>query len=153
MTLYMRMLLNRGRMPKGRLVSEESFALFMKPAIPAPGFGEGSGYGYGIAIQPVEGRTLLRHTGGMVSFSSAMQVDFDAGFGAFAFVNASLAGYRPNAVAAYALAVLRAEAKGRALPEMPELTIPTGWPTRRIMWGRIRLRTAASSCWWRKEPF
>ncbi len=124
MTLYMRMLLNRGRMPKGRLVSEESFALFMKPAIPAPGFGEGSGYGYGIAIQPVEGRTLLRHTGGMVSFSSAMQVDLDAGFGAFASVNASLAGYRPNAVAAYALAVLRAEAEGRALPEMPELDDP-----------------------------
>lgn len=124
MTLYMRMLLNRGSLPKGRLVSEESFALFMKPAIPAPGFGEGAGYGYGIAIQPVEGRTLLRHTGGMVSFSSAMQVDLGAGFGAFASVNASLAGYRPNAVAAYALAVLRAEAEGRALPEMPELDDP-----------------------------
>ncbi|HWM91523.1 MAG TPA: serine hydrolase domain-containing protein [Thermoanaerobaculia bacterium] len=103
MGLYMKMLLNRGR----GLVSEESFALFTKPAIPSPGFGEGAGYGYGIAIQPVEGRTILRHTGGMVSFSSAMQVDLDSGFGAFASVNASLAGYRPNAVAAYALAALR----------------------------------------------
>lgn len=120
MALYMRMLLNRGRTPQGRLISEESFTLFMKPAIPSPGFGEGAGYGYGIAVQPVEGRTLLRHTGGMVSFSSAMQVDLDAGFGAFASVNASLAGYRPNAVAAYALAVLRAEAEKKALPSMPE---------------------------------
>ncbi|HEX6901855.1 MAG TPA: serine hydrolase domain-containing protein [Thermoanaerobaculia bacterium] len=120
MALYMRMLLNRGRMPRGRLLSEESFALFAKPAIPAPGFGEGAGYGYGIAVQPVEGRTLLRHTGGMVSFSSAMQVDLDAGFGAFASVNASLAGYRPNAVAAYALAVLRAAAEKRPLPPAPE---------------------------------
>ena len=127
MALYMRMLLNNGRMgrtPQGRLISEESFALFMKPAIPSPGFGEGAGYGYGIAVQPVEGRTLLRHTGGMVSFSSALQVDLDAGFGAFASVNASLAGYRPNAVAAYALAVLRAEAEKKPLPPMPELDDP-----------------------------
>ena len=120
MALYMRMLLNRGRTPQGRLISEESFALFSRPAIPSPGFGEKAGYGYGIAVQPVEGRTVLRHTGGMVSFSSAMQVDLDAGFGAFASVNASLAGYRPNAVALYALAVLRAAAEGRALPPPPE---------------------------------
>lgn len=124
MSLYMRMLLNRGRTTQGRLISEESFALFMKPAIQAPSFGEGAGYGYGIAIQPVEGRTLLRHTGGMVSFSSAMQVDLDAGFGAFASVNASLAGYRPNAVAAYALSVLRAAAEGRQLPPAPEFDDP-----------------------------
>lgn len=120
MGFYMRMLLNRGRGPKGPVISEESFALFTKPAIPSPGFGEGAGYGYGIAIQPVEGRTLLRHTGGMVSFSSAMQVDLDAGFGAFASVNASLAGYRPNAVAAYALAALQADRDGKAMPPMPE---------------------------------
>jgi D-alanyl-D-alanine carboxypeptidase len=120
MALYMRMLLNRGRSPGGRLLSEESFALFSRPAIASPGFGEGAGYGYGIAVQPVEGRTVLRHTGGMVSFSSAMQVDLDAGFGAFASANASLAGYRPNAVAAYALAVLRAAAEGRPLPPPPE---------------------------------
>jgi D-alanyl-D-alanine carboxypeptidase len=103
MALYMRMLLNQGR----PLISRESFALFTKPAIPAPAFGKDAGYGYGIAIQPVEGRTILRHTGGMVSFSSAMHVDLDSGFGAFASVNASLAGYRPNAVAGYALAALR----------------------------------------------
>lgn len=124
MALYLRMLLNRGRTPQGRLLSEESFALFTKPAIAAPGFGEKSSYGYGIAIQPVEGRTLLRHTGGMVSFSSAMQADLDAGFGAFASVNASLVGYRPNAVAAYALSVLRAAAEGKPLPSTPELDDP-----------------------------
>jgi D-alanyl-D-alanine carboxypeptidase len=120
MALYMSMLLNRGRGPKGSVISGETFARFSKPAIPAPGFGEGAGYGYGIAIQPVEGRTLLRHTGGMVSYCSAMQVDLDAGFGAFASVNASLAGYRPNAVVAYALAALRAERDSRSLPSMPE---------------------------------
>jgi D-alanyl-D-alanine carboxypeptidase len=128
MGFYMRMLLNRGRGPKGPVISEESFALFTKPAIPAPGFGEGAGYGYGIAIQPVEGRTLLRHTGGMVSYCSAMQVDLDAGFGAFASVNASLAGYRPNPVVAYALAALRADRDGRPFPPMPEPDDPYKQP-------------------------
>jgi D-alanyl-D-alanine carboxypeptidase len=124
MALYMRMLLNRGRGPKDPVISEESFALFSKPAIPAPSFGEGAGYGYGIAIQPVEGRTILRHTGGMVSYSSAMQVDIDAGFGAFASVNASLAGYRPNPVAAYALAALRAERESRPMSPISPMPEP-----------------------------
>lgn len=128
MALYIRMLLNRGKTPQGRLLSEGSFALFSRPAIAAPAFGEGAGYGYGIAVQPVEGRTLLRHTGGMVSFSSALQVDLDAGFGAFASVNASLAGYRPNAVAAYALAVLRAADEGREIPAPPEPDDPYSVP-------------------------
>lgn len=128
MALYMRMLLNRGRGPKRPVISGESFALFSKPAIAAPSFGEGASYGYGIAIQPVEGRTLLRHTGGMVSFCSAMQVDLDAGFGAFASVNASLSGYRPNPVAAYALASLRAEHDGKPMPPMPEPDDPYKQP-------------------------
>jgi D-alanyl-D-alanine carboxypeptidase len=120
MGLYMKMLLNRG---KG-LVSEESFALFSRPVIPSPSFAPGAGYGYGIAIQPVEGRTVLRHTGGMVSFSSALHVDLDAGVGAFASVNASLAGYRPNAVAGYALAALRAARAGQPVPPAPEFEDP-----------------------------
>lgn len=124
MALYMAMLLNRGRGSNGAVVSEESFARFIKPAIPSPGFGEGAGYGYGIAAQPVEGRTVLRHTGGMVSFSSAMHVDLDAGIGAFASVNASLSGYRPNAVAAYALAALRAARENRAIPAAPAVDDP-----------------------------
>ena len=124
MALYMRMLLNRGSIGRGRLLSEESFALFKQPVIAAPSFGEGAGYAYGIAVQPVENRTILRHTGGMVSFSSAMHVDLDAGFGAFASANASLAGYRPNAVAGYALSVLRAAAEGKPLPEPPAFDDP-----------------------------
>lgn len=124
MALYMRMLLNRGRTEREPLLSEESFTLFKQPVIAAPSFGEGASYAYGIAVQPVENRTILRHTGGMVSFSSAMQVDLDAGFGAFASANASLAGYRPNAVAAYALAVLRAAAGGKPLPEAPAFDDP-----------------------------
>jgi CubicO group peptidase (beta-lactamase class C family) len=120
MALYVKMLLNQGQ----PLISKESFALFTKPAIPAPDFGKDVSYGYGIAIQPVEGRTILRHTGGMVSFSSAMHVDLDTGVGAFASVNANLAGYRPNAVAGYALAALRAARGGQPIPPAPEFDDP-----------------------------
>ena len=70
----------------------------------------------------VAGRTLLRHTGGMVAFSSAMHVDVTSGVGAFASVNANLAGYRPNVVANYALDLMRAAIDGRDLPAAPSTT-------------------------------
>lgn len=119
MAVYMQMLLNRGQGQKGAVVSPESFARFATPFIPAPAFGSGAGYGYGIAVAPADGRLILRHTGGMVSFSSAMHLDMDAGFGVFASVNARLGGYRPNAVCAYALDVLRAARAGEPLPPPP----------------------------------
>ena len=40
MAKYMRMLLNNGALPKGRLLSEESFKLFNKPMIDSPNRGE-----------------------------------------------------------------------------------------------------------------
>ena len=119
MALYLRMLLNRGRGPKGRVVSEESFALFSKRWIDAPSFGKGASYGYGIAVVENDGHTVLRHTGGMVSFSSALHADLDASLGSFASVHASTGGYRPNAVGLHALALLRAAREGRPLPEAP----------------------------------
>jgi hypothetical protein len=70
-------------------------------------------------VSEVEGRTLLRHTGGMVAFSSAMHVDVTSGIGAFASVNANLAGYRPNVVAKYALDLLRATMDGKDLASAP----------------------------------
>jgi hypothetical protein len=96
MALYLRMLLNRGRGPKGRLVSEESFALFSKRWIDAPPFGEGASYGYGIAVVEIDDHTALRHTGGMVSYSSALHANLDAGLGSFASVHAATDGYRPR---------------------------------------------------------
>ena len=98
MAKYMRMLLNRGALPKGRLISEESFALFAKPAINSPYRGEPASYGYGLWISDIGGHTRLRHTGGMVAFSSSIDVDLTGNIGAFASVNANLRGYRPVAV-------------------------------------------------------
>src|SRR5215470_17637808 len=46
MSKYMRMWLNRGALPKGRIVSEESFKLFTAPVIDSPFRGEPASYGY-----------------------------------------------------------------------------------------------------------
>ncbi len=118
MSLYMQMILNHGEIRGGRIVSEESFRLFSTPHIAAPAFGPAASYGYGIAVDKLDGHVRLRHTGGMVSFMSAIHMDLDAKIGAFASINAQL-GYRPNPVAQLALQLLRSEKEGGKAPAMP----------------------------------
>jgi hypothetical protein len=115
----MRMLINGGALPKGRLISEESFTLFTKPAINSPYRGEPASYGYGLWVSNIEGHTRLRHTGGMVAFSSSIDVDVTGGVGAFASVNANLRGYRPVAVTKYAIELFNASLGGKTLPDPP----------------------------------
>jgi CubicO group peptidase (beta-lactamase class C family) len=119
MSLYMQMILNRGEIRGGRIVSEDSFKLFSTPHIAAPPFGPTAGYGYGIAVDKLDGHVRLRHTGGMVSFMSAIHMDLDAKIGAFASINAQL-GYRPNPVAQLAVQLLRSETEGSKPPAVPE---------------------------------
>jgi CubicO group peptidase (beta-lactamase class C family) len=119
MAKYMRMLLNRGALPKGRLLSEEGFALFTKAAIDSPYRGEPATYGYGIWVSDIAGHTRLRHTGGMVAFSSSIDVDITGNISAFASVNANLRGYRPVAVTKYAVDLFNASAAGKPLPDPP----------------------------------
>src|SRR5713226_9662837 len=120
MGTYLTMLINRGAIRGSSIISTENFAKLISPVIKAPFWGENASYGYGLWTNEVEGRTLLRHTGGMVAFSSAMHVDVTSGIGAFASVNANLAGYRPNLVAKYALDLLRATIDGKSLPVAPK---------------------------------
>jgi D-alanyl-D-alanine carboxypeptidase len=119
MIAYMQMLLNRGVGPRGRVLSEKSFQLLVQPVIKAPFRGEDASYAYGLWVSDANGHQLLRHTGGMVAFSSAMYVDLTAGFAAFASVNANLAGYRPVSVTRYALELLNATASEEELPPIP----------------------------------
>ena len=123
MTLYMQMLLNRGQAPNARVVSSESFALMSKPWIKAAEFGPNASYGYGIAVETVDGHTILRHTGGMASFMSAINLDLDAGVGAFASINAQQ-GYRPVPVAKYAMQLMGTAAVGKPTPAAPEIEDP-----------------------------
>ena len=124
MGTYLRMIANHGKTGDSRLVSEEGFASFSKPHILAEDFGPGAHYGYGIAVDTQDGNRLLRHTGGMVSFMSAMMVDIDDGVGGFASVNAQQ-GYRPNPVVRYGIQLMRAQKKGAGLPAMPGPDVAT----------------------------
>jgi len=119
MAKYIRTLLNRGALPKGRLISEDAFKLFTKAAINSPYRGEPASYGYGLWVSDIEGHMRLRHTGGMVAFSSSLDVDVTSGVGAFASVNANLRGYRPVAVTKYAVELFNASLDGKKLPDAP----------------------------------
>lgn len=118
MTRYMQMLLRRGAGPRGRIVSERAFEAFATGHVDAPDWGDGVRYGYGIAVEMRDGERVLRHTGGMVSYMSSLQVNLDAGVGAFASINAQQ-GFRPNRVTGYALASLRAANLGTPPPPEP----------------------------------
>jgi hypothetical protein len=127
MGAYVTMLINRGATPGGRLVSQAGFEQFAYPHMAADHFGPGASYGYGIAVDRLDGHARLRHTGGMVSFASALEVDLDAGVGVFASINA-MQGYRPRPVAEYALRLMRACREGTALPEVPASSPPLSVP-------------------------
>ena len=118
---YLQMLLNHGAGAKGRVLSEKSFELFTKPVIKSPFRGEDASYAYGLWVSDTNGHTLLRHTGGMVAFSSAMFADTTDSLAAFASVNVARipGGYRPIAVVRYALALLSAASHGQELPAPP----------------------------------
>jgi len=120
MARYLRMLLNRGKAPEGRIVSEESFALMATPYIKAEEFSPTASYGYGIAVDTLDGHKILRHTGGMVAFASSIHVDLDGGVAAFASINA-MQGYRPTAVTEYAVRLARAQREGKPLPDAPAI--------------------------------
>jgi len=124
MGFYIQMIANGGKNDKGDLLSKESFALFSQAHIKAEEFGPTASYGYGIAVDLLDGHKILRHTGGMVSFASAMQIDIDEGVGAFASINA-MQGYRPNPVAQYAIQLMRAHRQSKSLPPRPPANLPT----------------------------
>lgn len=64
MSRYARMLLNRGALPNGRLVSAKAFERFATPVL--------DGYGYGMNIAH-DGR-VLSHSGGIAGFQSYLEM-------------------------------------------------------------------------------
>lgn len=110
---YLRMLLNRGEAPHGRLLSEESFALM---AGPYTEFGEGEKYGYGLAIYEKDGRPRIGHGGGMVGYISSMTGDPEAGIGVIVFTNAM---QDTDEIAEFALQSTINALAGDPLPEPP----------------------------------
>ena len=83
MAAYLRLLLNRGLGPNGRLISEESFELMSGHGV----WTGGDFYGYGLATYDVDGRTYVGHGGGSAGFRAALVVDMLAGLGVVLLVN------------------------------------------------------------------
>mgnify|MGYP000089751315 CR=1 FL=1 len=120
MAVYLRMLLNRGRGPRGRLLSEAGFALLTQPAIAMAEEGEerDTFYGYGLDVRCCDGRTVIGHGGGMVGYRAHVLADLTDGLGAVALINGP---GEPKEVAQFALTLLSAARRGRELPPLPPL--------------------------------
>ena len=118
MALFLRFLIDLAGGKGGPVFSDETAVHFMADPAPAPGWSETAHYGNGIARIDNDGRAYLHHTGGMVSSSSALHVDPEAGVAAFASSNIHYAhNYRPRDVSLYGCQLLRAAQEGLDWPE------------------------------------
>lgn len=136
---YLRWMIDGASGRGAPLLSEAGRARFFGTVIDAPGWEKGATYGGGVAHVQVGGRTLLHHTGGMVSFSSAFHVDPEAGVGAFASSNVGGLNYRPRAITAFACQRLRAALMGAEAPK--PAPAPPPLPPRDAFAGRYRSRS------------
>jgi len=118
---YIRMLLNRGRCPQGRILSEESFSLLTQRILPDSTSEGETWYGYGLQVQRVKGHTQISHSGSMVGYSSRIIGDLHDGLGVCVFMNGP---GKPDVVASFALKTMQAELKGEKVPAVPETETP-----------------------------
>jgi hypothetical protein len=139
MAAYMRLYLNDAKTANGtQLLKPATFAAMTtadryangKPAgAAAPEVAEWPEfyreYGYGLAVFNTNGDHLVGHTGGISGYTSCMQMNLTRGFGVIAMSNLVEAPLHPCAIVKYAMAVLRAQSLGEALPPEPTaLPIP-----------------------------
>jgi CubicO group peptidase (beta-lactamase class C family) len=118
MVTYLRMLMNRGQGPRGRILSEGSFDLMTQQVIEAEEEGEGSFYGYGLDIREHDGHTYIGHGGGMIGYYSYMLADMDDGLGVVVLMNGP-GGRCDEEIANLALKLLRAAFHDQELPPVP----------------------------------
>jgi len=118
MAAYLRMLMNRGQGPQGRILSEESFDLMTQRVIEAKEEGKDSFYGYGLDICENDAHTYVGHGGGMIGYYSYMLADMDDGLGVVVLMNGP-GGQSDEEIALFALKLLRAALHDQELPPLP----------------------------------
>ena len=123
MTIYLRMLMNGGLGPAGRLTSEDSFRLMTHRAIATPQWG-GAHYGYGLTLADVEGHAYLGHGGSTTGFVAAMIADLDEGIGVVVLVNGYVQSYGAVDLALHLLRLLRAGLRQEEMPAPPAVADP-----------------------------
>jgi hypothetical protein len=115
MVKFLRFLIGVADGKGGPVFSDEAAKRFL--ANPVDGWGKGDRYGNGVAHVEIDGRKYLHHTGGMISFSSSLHVDQEAGVAAFASSNVHYSlNYRPKHVTVYACELMRAMQEGVTAP-------------------------------------
>ena len=124
MARYLRYLIAVGQGRGAPLIPDALATLWLAaPAVEDPLTPDDT-YGLGLMHRNDDGRALLHHTGGMVSFSSSFHVDAAASSGAFASGAVGGTGYRPRLLTRFACHALRLAAAGRPLPTPPRLGSP-----------------------------
>jgi D-alanyl-D-alanine carboxypeptidase len=97
MSAYTRFILNRGLGPKGRVLSEQSFAALTTPVL--------EDYGYGLWNRQENGHTVISHGGGIAGFRSHIEAHMDEGFALVFLSNGGIGeGFRQWVSAAVAAA-------------------------------------------------
>ncbi|GGE04313.1 hypothetical protein GCM10011529_08340 [Polymorphobacter glacialis] len=121
MARYLRFLIGVGTGAGKPLISDAMAKLWLaRPARQDPEAPTET-YGLGLMHRVDDGRALLHHTGGMVSFSSSFHVDPAAGTGAFASCAIGGTGYRPRLLTRFAVQALRLAREGKPIPVPPAL--------------------------------
>jgi hypothetical protein len=122
MSRYLAFIIAAGQGRGAPVLSDASAKTLLTPVSEGEIFGPGSRYACGLGLYPYKGRTLIHHTGGMITFSSSFHVDAAAGVGAFASTNCRVSeGYRPRLITAYACELMAAARAGQPLPAPPEI--------------------------------
>jgi len=116
MATFLRMLLNRGRGPQGRILSEEGFSLLTQRAVRPDDAAHGEFYGYALNVKERGGHTTIGHSGSMVGYAATILADLDAGLGVVVLANAM---QETGEIADAAMQLLRAASEGRRLPSLP----------------------------------
>jgi len=115
---WLRALLGRGAAPSGRILSPESFERMVRPAVRVSPL-EPTYYGYGFFVRRADGRTQIRHTGGMLGFTASLAADLERGTGVVVLTNVARAEARPTEISDFVLRTVLAAGAGEPLPEIP----------------------------------
>ena len=118
MSVYLRMLMNRGAGPAGRIMSEESFDLMSRRVIATRQWG-GAHYGYGLTSADIDGHAYLGHGGSTTGFVAAMIADLDDGIGAVILINGLVESFGAIGMAMHLISLLRAGLNRQEMPPLP----------------------------------
>ena len=123
MAIYLRMFMNGGTGPNGRLMAEDSFRLMTRRVIATQQWG-GAHYGYGMTLADIDGHSYLGHGGSTTGFVAAMIADLDDGVGVVVLINGLVQSYGAVDMALHILSILRAGLREKEMPALPAIRNP-----------------------------